>query len=1058
MPPSARFPTFARKILNLQHGIRRTVSHIMFLLRFFLGQAAGHPLSSGTLSATSHDIPATKFRRLFVAGFQKCGTTSLHQILATHPEVREGDRERWPEQKWRAKEPHFFNREWDRGLDWYESLFLPGGTTRLDSTPNTLNHRESLPLHRIHGLFPDARFICLMRDPVHRAFSAWNHWRELPPRRRWKIPADPGSFARTIRLQLEARGDHEGLRAFISTGYYARHLKRFLAIFPRDQLLPLFTSDLENDFPSTLATVGEFAGLPDHPWTERRAHVRNKLGWLPDRATASVLREIYRPHDEALAELLGREPPWFRAAPPRPPAAGEVLRLKPAPPPPSRQRILIVLPALHSRRDNLDHARTVAAMAKGLRADGHEVTILAGRNREPFPRALLDKNLAGFDIQCLEPWPRAMDRGGPSWVVQSVALLGKLKDQPWDSMVLPAAEGIAHATLQWLAQGHHPHPCRASVYLAGRPPSEMHRARVGAFLRHPLESQRDWLERRCLELADDVLLPDRESLDACLNAGWKLPPATVGQPGLEADEWTISPRPARPWLCLHEEDASAPPRWNQLLLAGLEPAGHLSGVILLGSPGFVSAWRAKVSDAGTPAGNILENQWPEPGHRIILLASLANHTWLARDLLDAGLIPLAPENQLPSPVVWHSQRPLSPLWNARKWVKSMARLGREHPDHHLAFTPPGNWRDWLAGFRDAPAPARKHAPGPRGGSLPLVSVCMATYNRTTELVETLEAFRHQDWPNFEVVVVNDGSTDPAAMVLHDQLRAEFAERGWLWIDQPNGGPGLARNAAAIHARGEFVVFADDDNTPMPHHLRCLITTLLTSGCDIAMSHMLKFSTPRTPANTAEAELWWMPVGGDLPYNAFGNGFGETSMAMFRHTFLETGGFPPDREPGRVLEEDRLFLTRAAIQGLTMAHFPQPTYWYRIGDVARHQLFLTDPWSCQSAAVELLGREGPPGFRGLFEFASGQWDYRKNDLIAVSNRAASRIQRLEKAVGRWRSIATALAAEASRLLGSRRWRAANFARFHRPRSTTFPTLATLIAKVESLLRSESQPGK
>lgn len=997
------------------------------------------------------------FQRLFVAGFQKCGTTSLHQILATHPEVREGDREKWPDQRWRAKEPHFFNREWERGLEWYESLFLPGGTTRLDSTPNTLTHPDSLPLQRIHGLFPDARFLCLMRDPVQRAFSAWNHWRELPPARRWKIPADPGSFSRTIRMQLEAPGDHEGLRAFVSTGYYARHLHRFLAIFPREQLLPLFTDDLEKDFPSTLAAVENFTGLHGHPWPERHAHHRNKLGWLPDRATASLLREIFRPHDEVLAELLGRELPWVRAARPRALATGNILRLKPAPAPPPRQRILIVLPALHDPSDNVDHARTVAAMANGLRDDGHQVTILAGRNREPFPRALLEEYLAGFEINFLAPWPSYMARGGPSWVVQAVAILGKLKEENWDSLVLPAAEGIAHPTLQWLAQGHHPHPCRASVYLAGRPPHEMHRARVGAFLHHPLECQRDWLERRCLELADDVLLPDAEAHHACLNAGWKLPRTIIGQPGLEAAEFSGTPMAARPWLCLPERDATAPPRWTQLLLAGLDPARQLSGVILLGSPDFISHWRAKAAEAGTPMENILVNQWPDRGHRVILLSSLANHPWLARDLLHAGLIPLAPMSQLPSPVVWHSPQPLAPIWNARKWVKALGRLGRETPDYHLAFHPSGDWRVWLTSFRDAPAPARKYALGPHNESAPLVSVCMATYNRTSELIETLEAFQQQDWPNFEVVVVNDGSTDPDTIAVHDRLRSEFAARGWLWIDQPNSGPGNARNAAAIHARGEFVAFADDDNTPLPHHLSRLMTTLLMSGCDIAMSHMLKFSTPRTPARIEDAELWWMPVGGDLSYNAFGNGFGETSMIMSRRAFLETGGFPPDREPGRVLEEDRLFLTRVALQGLTLAHYPQPTYWYRIGDIARHQLFLTDPWSCQSAAVELFGREGPSGFRGLFEFAASQWNYRANDLLPVSNRATKKLARLEKETARWRSLAADLAAEAKRLLRSRRWRAANFTRFHRPSASTSPTIAALITKIESLLASgKSKP--
>lgn len=988
--------------------------------------------------------------RLFIGGFQKCGTTSLHQILSSHPDVRGGDPELWPDARWRAKEPHFFNREWERGLDWYESRFLPGGRVRLDSSPNTLTHQEMLPVQRIRQHFPEAKFICLMRDPVQRAYSAWNHWRSLPARRRWKLEGDPNSFARSIRMQLELEDGHEGRKGFVSTGYYLNHLRRFCAIFPREQLLPLFTANLEKEFTTTMRQIAEFADLGGHEWQNRQAHVRNKAGWLPDRATAALLRELYRPRDEALAEWLGEEPPWMRSAPPRRPRAHEVFQVRKAPAPPARQRICIVLPALHSEGENECNARTVAAMAEGLIGDGHHVSILVGRTRHPFPRALLENHLTNFPIELLQPWPEGMDKGGPAWVVQSMAVLEKLKHESWDSLVLPAAEGIGHPMLQWLAQGHHQHPCRASVYLAGRAPSIFQRIRIGGFLRHPLESQRDWLEQRCLELADDILLPDPECLRDALNVGWKLPAARIGQPGIEAAEFCGQPNSSAPWLCLPAQDPSTEPRLNQLLLSDFSPAQHLAGIIVLGSESARRGWEEALRPILGAEFPILHNEWPSAGHRVFLLSPLANFPWLARDLVHAGLIPLAPENKLTQPLVWHTERPIRKVWDPAKWAKAMARLANETTDLQFAFVPPGNWRDWVDSFREAQAPERKSRKGIRDGA-PRISVCMSTFNRTNELLLTLAAFENQDWPNFEMVVVNDGSTCAEASVLHEQLRADFAKKGWLWIDQKNAGPAAGRNTAACHARGEFIAFADDDNLPMPHHLTSLMTTLLIGEVDIAMAHMLKFSTPEPPTHIADAEFWWMPVGGDLSYGAFGNGFGETSMLMSKRTFLETGGFPPDWEPGRVIEEDRLFLTRAVLQGLRITHCPQPTYWYRVGNAARHQLFLADPWSCQAAAVELLDREGPVGFRGLFEFAASQWDYRKNDLKPSAGRNLRKESRLEHDLERWKALAAALASEASRLLGSRRWKAANFARLHRPVSRTSPTLVALIQKAENLLR-------
>ena len=981
--------------------------------------------------------------RLFIGGFQKSGTTSLHQVLAAHPEVRAGDPSRWEGSPWRSKEPHFFNREWERGIEWYESLFLPGGRVRLDSTPNLYCSGEGLAVRRVMEHFPKARFIALMRSPVDRAFSAWNHWRSLPPGRRWDIAADPRSFARSMRLQIEC--EIPGKRYLLEAGYYARHLRRFETIFPRDQILPIFTAELEGDFAGTLGRISAFAGLGPFEWRERRVHVRNAAGWLPDRATAALLREIYQPHDEALAAWLGVEPPWMRTVRPPVPSAARIFQFRNAPKPPARQRVRVILPHLHSAADNESHARAVAAMVADLSSDGHEVRVLVGRTRAPYPAEPLGRYLSGCQLDYLEAAPPALQKGGQAWTVQSVAILRHLSGEKWDSLVLPAAEGTGHATLQWLRQGHHPHPCRASVYLAGRPPSFLHRTREAVFARHPNESQRDWLERRCLEMADDVLLPDEDSAAACLDHGWALPKTRhSGHPGLVPLSLEGDFNGDCPWILVPEDDPLAAKRFEALLAAGLDPTTRGGGCLFPGSEAYSRRWEARF---GTRAG------WPAPGTPVVLLSPLSRHPWLAADLFHAGLVPIAPEPRVPALVHWESPRPITRSWNLEKWLRFLQKPSGPKDAYRISFSPPHGYGNWRSSFTNAPAPARRHVTGVLEPA-PKVSVCMATFNRTTELVRTLRAFREQDWPNLEMVVVNDGSQDPAAIALHGSLREEFARDGWIWHDQDNAGPAAARNKAGTLARGDFVIFADDDNIPLPGHVRILMTTLIAGGCDIALAHMVKFSSVEPPAKFEDGDLWWAPVGGDLTYGAFGNGFGETSMAMEKRTFLELGGFPPDREPGRAAEEDRLLLTRAALRGLDLAHYPLPTYWYRESGLARHHQYLEDPWSCQAAAMELMAAEGPHEFRGLFELAAGQWDYRGNDLQArVDAIRARRFARAEKEASRWRLLALGLAHEARRLLQSKRWRAANLSRLHRPLETTFPAIASWLRKID---RQTSRP--
>ncbi len=92
------------------------------------------------------------------------------------------------------------------------------------------------------------------------------------------------------------------------------------------------------------------------------------------------------------------------------------------------------------------------------------------------------------------------------------------------------------------------------------------------------------------------------------------------------------------------------------------------------------------------------------------------------------------------------------------------------------------------------------------------SVVVPTHNRIDILQRVLEALdRQQNAPEFEVIVINDGSTD-------DTERLLSKRRGIVFRSQPNSGPGRARNHGVSMARGRFVVFIGDDTVPEPRFL------------------------------------------------------------------------------------------------------------------------------------------------------------------------------------------------------------------------------------------------
>jgi glycosyltransferase involved in cell wall biosynthesis len=95
---------------------------------------------------------------------------------------------------------------------------------------------------------------------------------------------------------------------------------------------------------------------------------------------------------------------------------------------------------------------------------------------------------------------------------------------------------------------------------------------------------------------------------------------------------------------------------------------------------------------------------------------------------------------------------------------------------------------------------------------PVFSVVIPTYNRLDMLVRVLDALHSQmDAPPFEVIVVNDGSTDETDHVMS-------ARQGITFRTQPNSGPGRARNHGVSLARGRYVLFIGDDTVPEPRFL------------------------------------------------------------------------------------------------------------------------------------------------------------------------------------------------------------------------------------------------
>lgn len=109
-----------------------------------------------------------------------------------------------------------------------------------------------------------------------------------------------------------------------------------------------------------------------------------------------------------------------------------------------------------------------------------------------------------------------------------------------------------------------------------------------------------------------------------------------------------------------------------------------------------------------------------------------------------------------------------------------------------------------------------------------VSVVVPLYNKEQHVRRCLESIAAQTFQDFEVIIVDDGSTDASASI----VRA-FADERFRLVSQPNAGPGAARNLGVSLAKAELIAFLDADDEWLPPYLAHNIAALDQAGLNVS---------------------------------------------------------------------------------------------------------------------------------------------------------------------------------------------------------------------------------
>ncbi len=207
---------------------------------------------------------------------------------------------------------------------------------------------------------------------------------------------------------------------------------------------------------------------------------------------------------------------------------------------------------------------------------------------------------------------------------------------------------------------------------------------------------------------------------------------------------------------------------------------------------------------------------------------------------------------------------------------------------------------------------------------PLVSVILVHHNRVSTLKGALASLLAQSYENIEIIISDDGSRAADFAALEQEV-AKAGDPRVQVVRQENSYLGAARNFGVSHAKGDYLLFMDDDNVASVDEIKTFVQVALATGADVLNSVSRMF---RMAGQERMAFDVYLPVGPSLQLAVLGNTFGDANALVRRSTFEELGGFTEQYAVGC---EDYEFFTRAYLSGKRMQLIPEYLFDYRSED-------------------------------------------------------------------------------------------------------------------------------
>lgn len=203
-------------------------------------------------------------------------------------------------------------------------------------------------------------------------------------------------------------------------------------------------------------------------------------------------------------------------------------------------------------------------------------------------------------------------------------------------------------------------------------------------------------------------------------------------------------------------------------------------------------------------------------------------------------------------------------------------------------------------------------------SQPKISVIVAVYNAEKTLDRLVQSLVCQTMTDFEVLLIDDGSTDNSASVCDNYA---CKDSRFKVFHKPNEGIGTTRQFGIDHAAGQYTIHADSDDWVEPDYLEKLLDKAVETDADMVICDIIEEKNGKSIINRQKPAVLDGP---ELPMAFFMLHGGPWNKLIRRSTYINAGIRYMD---GLGYGEDKLFNMKLVLSGISISYLPLALYHY-----------------------------------------------------------------------------------------------------------------------------------